>query len=175
MSITLITPPAEEAVSLAAFKEHIRVDGPEEDAALSGFLLAARRTIEARYGVAMVAQGWRLSLDCANRTIALPLSPILSVDSVGVIRGGIAETLPLSAFEAETGSVGRVRLRASYPGAGIVIAFTAGWANAASLPEEMKLAVKTLAAHLYERREGEPGEGAPGVVRLLSAYRQVRL
>ncbi len=175
MSLLSITPPAEEPVTLAAFKEHIRVDDSAEDAALSGFLLAARRTIEARYGVAMIAQGWRLSLDGASRSIVLPLSPILSVDSVGVVRSGVTEALALSAFEADTGAVGRVRLDAAYQGAGLVIAFTAGWSSAASLPEEMKLAVKTLAAHFYERREGEPGEGAPGVVRLLSAYRQVRL
>jgi uncharacterized phiE125 gp8 family phage protein len=175
MSLTLITPPAEEPVSLAAFKAHAKIDGADEDAALEGFLLAARRTIEARYAVAMIAQGWRLSLDQAARETLLPLSPVLSVDSVGLLRGGVVEGLPLSAFEAETGAVGRVRLKSSYPSAGLVIAFTAGWANASALPEEMKLAVKTLAAHFHERREGED-EGRPvGVVRLLSAYRQVRL
>lgn len=175
MSLTLITPPAEEPVSLAAFKEHAKIDGAAEDAALEGFLLAARRTIEARYAVAMIAQGWRLRLDCAARETLLPLSPVLSVDSVGLVRAGVTESLPLSAFEAETGAVGRVRLKASWPGAGLVIAFTAGWATAAALPEEMKLAVKTLAAHFHERREGEAGEAPAGVVRLLSAYRQVRL
>jgi uncharacterized phiE125 gp8 family phage protein len=175
MPLALITPPTEEPVSLAAFKAHARIDGADEDAALEGFLLAARRTIEARYAVAMIAQGWRLTLDCASRDTLLPLAPVLSIDSVGVVRGGVAESLPLSAYEADTGAVGRVRLKASYPGAGLVIAFTAGWANAGALPEEMKLAVKTLAAHFYERREGEAGEGGSGVVRLLSAYRQVRL
>ncbi len=175
MSLTLIAPPAEEPIPLAAFKEHAKIDGADEDASLSGFLLAARRTIEARYGLAMIAQGWRLALDCAPRETLLPLSPVLSIDSVGVVRGGVAEALPLSAFEAETGAVGRVRLRASYPGAGLVIAFTAGWANAAALPEELKLAVKTLAAHFHERREGEAGEAHQGAMRLLSAYRKVRL
>ena len=175
MSLTLTMPPAEEPVALAAFKEHLKIDGADEDASLAGYLLAARRTIEARYNLAMIAQGWRLTLDAAPREVALALSPVLSIDSVGLARAGVTQTLPASAYEATTGAVARVRLKASYPGAGLVVAFTAGWANAASLPEELKLAVKTLAAHFYERREGEAGDGAPGVVRILSAYRQVRL
>ena len=175
MSLALITPPAEEPVTLAAFKEHIKVDDPAEDASLAGYLLAARRTIEARYNLAIIAQAWRLTLETAPAEIALSLSPVLAIDSVGIVRAGVAETLPASAFEARTGAAARVRLKAGYPGAGLVIAFTAGWADAAAVPEELKLAVKTLAAHFYERREGEAGDGAPGVVRILSAYRQVRL
>lgn len=175
MSLTLITPPTEEPVSLADFKEHVKVDGADEDAALAGYLLAARRTIEARYSLAIIAQGWRLTLDAAPAETLLPLTPVLSIDSVGIARAGVTETLPLSAFEARTGASARVRLKSTWPGAGLVIAFTAGWANAAAVPEELKLAVKTLAAHFYERREGEAGDGAPGVVRILSAYRRVRL
>lgn len=175
MSLTLITPPTEEPVSLAAFKEHIKVDGADEDAGLAGFLLAARRTIEARYNLALIAQGWRLTLDAAPAEVALPLSPVLSIDAVGIVRGGVTETLPSSAYEAVTGARPQVRLKASWPDAGLVIAFTAGWASAAALPEELKLAVKTLAAHFHERREGEAGDGAPGALRILSAYRQVRL
>lgn len=175
MSLTLIVPPAEEPVALADFKEHLKIDGAEEDAALAGYLLAARRTIEARYNLALLAQGWRLTLDTAPCEAALSLSPVLSIDSVGVTRAGVTETLPLSAYETRTGASPRVALKAAYPDAGLVIAFTAGWASAAALPEELKLAVKTLAAHFYERREGEAGDGAPGVVRILSAYRRVRL
>ncbi|HBS31895.1 MAG TPA: hypothetical protein DEA40_09150, partial [Parvularcula sp.] len=175
MSLALITPPTEEPVTLAAFKEHVKVDGADEDASLSGFLLAARRTIEARYNLAILAQGWRLTLDAAPAEIALPLSPVLSIDQVGIVRAGVTEMLAPSAYEARTGRGGGVRLKSGGPGAGLVVAFTAGWANADALPEELKLAVKTLAAHFYERREGETADGAPGVVRILSAYRQVRL
>jgi len=175
MSLTLITPPTEEPVSLAAFKEHAKIDGEAEDASLSGFLLAARRTIEARFSLAMIAQGWRLRLDCAPRETLLPLSPVLSVDSVGIVRAGVTETLPLSAFEATTGAAGRVRLKAGWPDAGLVIAFTAGWPDAGALPEELKLAVKTLAAHFYEKRESEAADAPAGALRLLSAYRRGRL
>lgn len=175
MSLILIVPPTEEPVSLAELKEHIKIDGAAEDGALSGYLLAARRMIEARYNLAIVAQGWRLTLGAAPCDVALPLSPALSVDSVGIVRAGVTETLSPSAYEAVLGARPRVRLKAAYPDAGLVIAFTAGWPDAGAVPEELKLAVKTLAAHFYERREGEAGDGAPGVVRILSAYRQVRL
>lgn len=175
MSLTLITPPAEEPVSLAAFKEHIKADTNAEDASLSGFLLAARRAIEARYSLALVAQGWRLSLDCAEGAVTLPLSPVLSIDSVGVVRGGVTEALAQSAYEAQTGAVGRVRLKLAYPGAGLVIAFTAGWPGAAEVPEEMKLAIKLSAARSYEHREGGPPPASADVTALLSAYRRVSI
>ncbi|MDZ7629695.1 MAG: hypothetical protein U5J99_14935 [Parvularculaceae bacterium] len=175
MSLTLIIPPTEEPVTLAAFKEHIKADTNAEDASLSGFLLAARRWIEARYSLALVAQGWRLSLDCAEGAVTLPLSPVLSIDSVGVVRGGITETLGAGAYEAQTGAVGRVRLKGLYPGAGLVIAFTAGWPSADDVPEEMKLAIKLSAARSYEYREGGPPSVAPAVDALLSVYRRVQL
>lgn len=176
MSILLIAPPTEEPVSLASFKEHLKLDGADEDASLEGFLLAARRTIEARHALAMLAQTWRLTLRCASGTVLLPLSPVISIDSVAISRGGVTEALPPSAYDADTGAAGRVKLKAAYPDAALVIVFTAGWGSAAALPEELKLAVKVLAGFLYERRDGEgPDSGAEVLVRLLSAYRQVRL
>jgi uncharacterized phiE125 gp8 family phage protein len=179
MSLTLIAPPAEEPLSLADLKAHLKIDGAEEDALLSGLILAARRTLEAKFGLALIAQTWRLALDAAPAApIVLSLSPILSVDSLGAVRGGIVEALPPSAYEAIAGPVGRVLIKAPATTdralAGVVIVFTAGWANAEAVPEELKLAIKILAAHYYETREGE-AEEPPNVAPLVAPYRQVRL
>jgi len=178
MSLTLISPPAAEPVSLADLKEHLKISGNAEDALLAGLLVAARQTIEARFQIAVMPQGWRLTLDAApDAPIVLPLSPVLSVDAVGVERNGVTESLPPAAYDYQTGNVGRVRVNA--PAApdglgGVVIAFTAGWADAAAVPEAMKLAIRILAAHLYENREGEPA-GPIALNAILAPYRQVRL
>ncbi len=158
MSLTLTAPPAEEPVSLADLKAHLRVDGPAEDALIAGLGVAARRSIEARFGVAMVAQGWRLALDapvpCA---VELPIGPVISIDAVVRMGPSGEEALAPDAYEATVGGAGRVAFGAA-PGAtrkfgAVVIDFTAGHATAAAVPAPMALAVKALAAHYYEFRE----------------------
>ncbi len=173
MSLILVTPPAAEPVSLAELKDHLKIAGAAEDALLSGLVVAARQTIEAKFQIAIIAQGWRLSLDCAPEAqIILPLSPVISVDAVGILRDGVTETLAASHYEAQAGNIGRVRLKSAATG-GLAVTFTAGWADASSVPEAIKLAVKVLAAHLYENREEAPR--IPDVAAFVAPYRQVRL
>ncbi len=186
MSLTLITPPAEEPLTLSDLKSHLKIDGAAEDALLSGLIVAARQMIEARFQIAVVAQTWRLSLDRAGTApVVLPISPVISIDAVGVSRGGFIEALPAAAFEAQTGEVGRVRLKhadAFVQTGGqiggdalgrIVITFTAGWVDANATPEALKQAIRVLASHLYENRES----AAPpaDIAAFVAPYRQVRL
>lgn len=179
MSLDLISPPMAEPVTLAELKEHLKIDGAAEDAVIAGLGVAARQLIEARYRVALLPQIWRFALDCAAEApIVIPLSPVASIDAVGVTRSGVTETLSPISYEAQAGNVGRVRLKSAVAGGDgfdrVVISFTAGWPDAASVPDALKLAIKIVAAHYYENREGEPtGPAALGAI--LAPYRQVRL
>ncbi|MCB2114437.1 MAG: head-tail connector protein [Parvularculaceae bacterium] len=178
MSLTLTAPPIAEPVSLAELKEHLRIEHSAEDALIAGLGLAARQTIEARWRIAMAAQSWRLTLDQApDCAVALPISPVISIDAVGIVRNGIANALPAGAYDAQTGNLGRVRLKTAAPGgesfAGLVVSFTAGWPSIGEIPEPLKHAIRILTAHLYENREGETG--AADVAGLIAPYRQVRL
>jgi uncharacterized phiE125 gp8 family phage protein len=184
MSLTLIAPPAEEPVTVAALRQHMRLDDAVDDGVVAALGVAARAAIEARFGLAILAQGWRLALDAPPvRPITLPLSPILSVDAVGAVRGGVVEALPPEAYEVETGRIGRVRIKG--PAAtdralgGLVIAFTAGFADAAAAPEDLKLAIKVLAADIFEHPEGAWAErfaaGDGSAAALAAPWRQVRL
>jgi len=179
MSLTLIAPPQEEPVTLAELKAHLKIDHAAEDALIAGYGVAARQAIEARFGLAIVAQTWRLALDAAPvGPIALPLSPVASIDAVALTRGGGTEALPPGAFEAAPGLVGRVRIRsaARASGAGLVVLFTAGFGDAAAAPEELKLAIRVLAAHFHESREGDRlGPQPSALSALVAPYRQVRL
>ena len=186
MSLDLITPSTEEPVSLAELKAHLRVAHGDEDAAIAAYGLAARRAVEERGGLALVSQDWRLALDrMPEGVLVLPRSPVFSVISVCVIdRAGLSSLVPASLYEVEAGAAGRLVARGAWPYsdrqiARVRIDFTAGWPSAADAPEELKLAVKMLAAHFYENREGALAErlfSTPQTVdALIAPYRRVRL
>lgn len=59
----LITPPAVEPVSLAEAKQHCRVDFPDDDAVITGMILAARLFCEKELRRTFVTQTWETYLD----------------------------------------------------------------------------------------------------------------
>lgn len=186
MSLELITPPAEEPVPLAELKAHLRVAHSDEDALILSFQRAARHALEARYGLAVIAQGWRWRLDRPPvNAIVLPRSPLAAVTAVSLIdRDGAAETVDPALYEVETGRRGRLLLHGAVPWAGralgaLQIDFTAGAASAADVPPEIKTAIAMIVAHFYENREAGAVErifSTPHLVEaLMSQHRELRL
>ncbi len=186
MALTLLAPPSGEPVTLSEFKEHIRIDHTVEDVALTGFLAAARQGVEARGGIALMAQQWRLSLDeCPRDDLILPLQPLLSVDNIAVIDGqNVAQTVDVGDYDVAIGGQGRVAPTVAWPRPGVKldgvhIDFTAGWAAAGLVPDALKQAVKLLAAHFYETREAALANRIQtipsGVDALLAPYKRVRI
>lgn len=182
MSLIQIAPPAEEPIGLADLKSHLRVTETAEDGLLLAYLRAARRAVEARGGLSLVAQRWRLVFsDPPQRRLVLPRAPVATIDAVE------AETAPGAwvpidedLYAVETGGVGRIAARGPWPQALLYrVEFTAGWSAAGAVPEELKLAVRMLAGHFFENREGAQAErifAVPlAVDALVAPYRQVRL
>ncbi|WP_428410015.1 head-tail connector protein [Hyphococcus sp.] len=186
MSLTLLSPPAAEPVTLAELKAHLRVTHSDEDTAVTGFLVAAVRAVEARGGLALMPQQWRLTLDAVPEdTVFLPLSPVSAIDDIAVIDGaGDPQAVPASLYDAVLGKTPRIRPAGPWPlpapsVGGVRIDFTAGYADAGAVPEELKLAVKILAAAFYENREAA-GEAriytVPQTVdALIAPFKEVRL
>lgn len=63
MPIVVQTAPAVEPISLAEAKTHLRVDIPDDDALIQGFIRAARLNLERTYRRAFLTQTLMLSLD----------------------------------------------------------------------------------------------------------------
>ncbi len=195
MSLSLISPSAQEPVLLDDLKQHLRLSSNDDDIALSGLAIAARHALEARVGFAFLAQQWRFQVETGKqqnasdqkgyRDIILPVTPVLSIDAVeAVYKDGQREIIFQDDYEVMTGSVGRVKLLAPLPlgikhFGGIEITFTAGHHSVEDIPAELRHAIRLLTAHFYENRESASEERVFSIPRsidaLLAPYRRLSL
>lgn len=81
MSLTILTAPSVEPISLAEAKAHLRVTTDAEDSAIQRLVVAAREQVEAECGLALIATAFRQSFDCKPRApIPYARGPLISVD-----------------------------------------------------------------------------------------------
>lgn len=186
MSITTITPPASEPVSLAEAKLYLRIDHAHEDALIQTLIAAAREAVEAAIGRALITRTVRESLDIWVREAAqgavLGLGPVVDVTAVRLLaENGSQSVLDPETYRVE-GHRDRPRLvfAAGVPATlreigGVEIEYVCGYADeAAELPVALRLATLQIVASLYELRIGEGG--VPETARaLLRPYAPARL
>ncbi len=183
MPHTLVTGPVSEPVDLADAKLHLRVDSLDEDSLIEGFISAARMSIEAYAGLALLNQTWDLILDAwPGPVIDFNLGPVTAIHKVSV--DGI--DLDASSYNLAPGLNARlVRTDgATWPSpqstaAGIVVRFASGFgANGSDVPQNIRHAILMTVARWFENREPAPADGdqlTPAVRRLLAPYRKLRL
>lgn len=186
MSLTIITPPASEPVSLAEAKLYLRVDHADEDALIVSMIGAAREAVEAAIGRALITRTVRESLDIWVREAAqgavLGFGPVSDIIAVRLLAdNGSQSVLDPERYRLE-GQRDRPRLvfAAGVPATlrevgGIEIEYACGFAeDAADLPVALRLATLQIVASLYELRQGE--SGLPETARaLMRPYAPVRL
>lgn len=188
MSLILTSPPATEPVSLAEAKTHLRVPHADDDAYISTLIIAARRAVESRTGLALITQGWSLWLDrWPDAPVAsLGLAPVSAIsDIVAFGEDGTPATYDPSHYYLDgVSKPGRAVIRPDrlppLPGRkvnGIEVRFTAGFGVAASaVPQELKQALLLIIAHWFDRRgEGDGGSLPLSAVEILSRHRIARL
>lgn len=186
MTLTLLSPPAAEPVTLVELKTHLRVTHDDEDTLIASVLAAAVRAVEARGGLALIEQQWRLTLDKApTAPITLPITPCTALDAVTVTDAeSEAQAVSPALYDFAAGAPGRLQATGGWPApaariGGVAIDFTAGYADADAVPEPLKQAVKILAAYFYENREAASETkvyAAPHAVdALIAPYREVRI
>jgi uncharacterized phiE125 gp8 family phage protein len=166
MEPKLITPPAEEPVTLQEARAHLRLESGEDEY-LAGLIKTARRYCESFQGRAYITQTWDLFLNCFPcGCIKVPLPPLQSVTFIKYKDGaGILQTLDPSEYLvdafSEPGLIGLAYGKSwppTYPEANAVqIRFVAGYGVAADVPCEIKHAILLKVADLYEHRGGDEG------------------
>lgn len=168
-SLTLVTAPTVEPVSLAEAKDHLRVDGDDEDTLIEALVGAARAWVEETYGRALTTQTWDLALNGFPRCrwISIPRAPLQSVTSLTYYDEDLSTSTVFSSANYQVDTLrtpGVLALKNNVfwptdtlrPSSGVVVRFVAGYgATAASVPEPIKQAIKLLAGTMYLHRETE--------------------
>jgi len=192
MAALLIEPPAVEPVSLAEVKEHLRVDGPEEEPLIVALITTARLTIEHLAGLALITQRWAVLLDSWPElpAIELPVAPVASIDALRVYdEAGSASLVEAEQYFADLASrparlVRRDACAWPAPGRvanGIEIELTAGFgAMPLDVPETLRWAILMLVGHWFENRAAVGADSQlrhmpMAVHAVLAPYRRVRL
>ncbi len=167
MTITTITPPASEPVSLAEAKLFLRADHDAEDGLITMLIAAAREAVEAAIGRALITRRVRESLDIWVREAAqgavLGLGPVTNVAAVRLLADNGSQSVIDPERYRLDGARDRPRLvfASGLPATlrqigGIEIEYDCGYAeDAADLPVALRLAVLQIVASLYELRQGE--------------------
>ena len=189
MYLERISAPAIEPVSVQEMKQHLRLDHDEEDGLLAGMVVAARRHLEKRLSLAFLSARWRYRADKTPRgraALEVPLFPLASVQQVRLyLEDGTTALADLANMQVRSAVrpaiITGVRIPfAAQPAHGAEIEFTAGYGDAPEdVPEQMRLAIRLLAAHFYENRVEMPGCVMPSmpasVSLLLMDVMEVRL
>jgi uncharacterized phiE125 gp8 family phage protein len=184
MTLRLITPPAAEPVTLAEARLHLRADSTDEDTLITSLITAAREECEQKIERSLMTQTWELTQDAFSRVVVLPRPPIVSITSIKYIdAAGALQTLAPSAYVLDPDSEpGRVvpAFGTSWPATqcivnAVKVRYTAGYADAGSIPASIKDWIKVRINTLFEHREqliaGLTVAQTPFVDGLLDRYR----
>lgn len=83
--VRVVTPAAEEPVTLAEMRTHLRLDGTADDPLVEALVRAAREIVETALRRRLVATGLALSLSRFPATILVPFPPVLEAPSIAYI------------------------------------------------------------------------------------------
>lgn len=187
MPVRVITPPASEPVTLAEVKAFSRIDATGDtaadaanDALLSSLITAAREESEQITRRAILTQTLELTLDRFprwGRCIELPRPPLGAVDSViyydaanvettmddaAYILLDASEVVPPSIYPAPDGFWPDAYRR---PDA-VLVRYTAGWPDVASVPANIKTWIKLRVGTLWANRESFASGNAAAAVEM---------
>ncbi len=104
MTLSILTPPPGEPISLDEAKAYLRVTIDAEDALITSMITAARQRVEAEIGLALLSTAFRQTFDRPpDGPIALLRGPLVSVEAVAVSESGGFIALDPSAYRPTLG------------------------------------------------------------------------
>lgn len=161
MALKLITAATALPVTLAEAKLACRFDASDLDSDITAMIQDATRLAEHEIGQCLMPQTWELTLDAFPPIVRLTRVPVASVTSVQYVDpDGLLQTLSPSGYTLDaSNSFGPACLAPIYgtiwpatrnQANAIAVRFSAGYANAASVPSHLKRQVKIFVAMLLD-------------------------
>lgn len=166
--LKLITPPPFEPLTLVAIKQYMRVDHPDEDAAIARCFSAAVAYADGPDGFlqrALIDQTWQLTLDAFPiHEIRIPLPPLIQIVNIFYDdAGGVQQILPPAQYSVDNVSEpGWIVPVTNWPSGvlnainAVRIRFRAGYVdtvlNTGEVPEDIVQALLIYAVSLYDER-----------------------
>jgi uncharacterized phiE125 gp8 family phage protein len=183
MTVVVSTAPATEPVTITEAKLHLKVDGTDDDNLITALIKAARMQAENETRRALITQTIDVYLDAFADEILLP--PITAVTAITYTdTAGATQTLASNQYAVDIYSE-PARVVPAYDvtwpetreqNNAVKIRCTAGWANAAAVPEAIKSWMLLQIGHWYANREaaGARLDPLPFIECLLDPYRVQR-
>ena len=187
MTITTVTPPNGEPVSLGEARDFLRIGHAGEDALVAHLISRARARLERASGLALVSRTMRQSWSVwpaalLARGIPIRPRPVQSIISIEMISasGEVTDLTARFLFDAACGRICLPEFAVAPlvpPGGRVEVEYQAGYGAPEDVPPDLKQAVLRLAQETYRRGEtAAAGEAMPpDVVDALKPYREVRL
>jgi uncharacterized phiE125 gp8 family phage protein len=165
MTLKLIAAPAEEPVSLATARLHLRIDDDNtaDDDLIAAMITAAREQAEHETGRALVTQTWEQVLDafpCVELELGKP--PVASITSIVYIdSNGASQTLDDAAYTLDSDSTPAWAIPAqgySWPATlatanAVRVRFVCGYGGASDVPSGICQWMLLQIGAMYRSRE----------------------
>jgi uncharacterized phiE125 gp8 family phage protein len=174
MSITLITEPETEPVSLTEIKEHLRLDDNDSDGELLDLIKEGRRYVEGITGRALITQTWEFRLDAFCLSLNIPKPPLQAVSSIQYQDANNAtQTLNSSNYTVDIYSQPARVVQSNtgtYPATyndlnAVTITYDAGYGNSASdVPGVFKRAIKLYVEMMFDNPTSSYADALEGAL-----------
>lgn len=178
MRMRLVTPPADEPVTLEVARAHLRVDQADEDTLIAAYLTASREVVEEATSRALVTQVWEVSFDAAEvafgQPLLLPRQPVIEILSVTSVAPDGAEVAMTTADYRV--SSGLLSPATSWPVGSVRVQYRSGYGPPDAVPRALVAAILLGLGELYESREASTAKALtenPAFRRLTNLYRIV--
>ena len=163
MSLKLITASSDLPFTVEEAKQHLRFSSNAEDGYIGGLILAARILCENETSRTLLPQTLEMSFHCFSDRLWLRRPPVIEIVSVKYLAPtGVEQTLSADNYVLDDSSDTVIRL-ALAPGKtwpsvylmenNVKIRYTAGYADAASIPEPLKRWMLAQVGHWFRNRE----------------------
>lgn len=161
--LVLVSAPTAEPLATAEAKAQLRVTLSDEDALIAAEIAAARQIVENETQRFLISQSWKLTLDYFPPWEIQLVPGLQSVDAITYVdTAGDTQTLAADQYLVDatrepglvTPAWGNYWPATRFQMAAVQITFTAGYGDAADVPEGIKDIIRLIVGWKFQNRNG---------------------